>query len=355
MDSALPQSRPTQPVIIKPPVEDAASKERVHLTEQRLRELTTFEGPMAAINSIADQLGQTITGDFNFRVQVDDTNPTIQKLVMMINFSLETTRQAIETREKAEKDMESLVKELQGALIFKDQFLATMSHELRTPLNAISGFSGIALMQDDLSADIEMMLERIQVNSKRLMSLINDILDISRINAGRIEILSEEVRLWELAKGWRDDFNESAANKGLALELTIDPTLPQTITGDADRITQVAANLIGNAIKFTERGSVKINVATLGETHWMLTISDSGIGIPDTWQHLIFEEFRQVDGSASRKYGGAGLGLSIVRKLCLLMGGNVVVSSKPGEGTTFTVTLPQKMTSVTVGGVSTNE
>jgi signal transduction histidine kinase len=355
MESAVPQFPPAQPVIVKPPAEDTIAKEHVHLTEKRLRELTTFEGPMKAVNDIADQLGQTITGDFNFRVQVDDANPTIQKLVMMVNFALETTRQAIDTREKAEKDMESLVKELQGALLFKDQFLATMSHELRTPLNAITGFSGIALMQDDLSPDIEMMLERIQINSKRLMSLINDILDISRINAGRIEILSEDVNLWELVKGWREDFNESAANKGLALELTIDPSLPQNIQGDPDRITQVAANLIGNAIKFTERGSIRISAAPLGETHWILTISDTGIGIPDTWQHLIFEEFRQVDGSASRKYGGAGLGLSIVRKLCLLMGGNVVVSSKPGDGTTFTVTLPQKITSVAVGGVSTNE
>jgi PAS domain S-box-containing protein len=256
------------------------------------------------------------------------------KTTMTVGVSRDITE-----RKRAEKERERLIRELEEALMFKDHFLATMSHELRTPLNAVLGFAGIALMRDDVSDPIIMMLERIKLNSKRLLNLINDILDISRINSKRIEIVTRPVNLPELIRGWHQDFRQLAEEKGLALEFSLDPKLPATIIGDEERLTQITGNLVNNALKFTEKGKIEI-ITEHRNNQWAIIIKDTGIGIPDIWQHLIFEEFRQVDSSSRRKYGGAGLGLSIVQKLCILMGGDVTVASKPGEGSTFTVTLP---------------
>jgi PAS domain S-box-containing protein len=245
----------------------------------------------------------------------------------------------ITERKQHEHERERLIKDLNDALLFKDQFLATMSHELRTPLNAIIGYAGIALMQEELSTDGSHMLERISVNSQRLLNLINDILDISRINANRIEILQRPVNLSKLAQGWHDDFRQQVENKGLSFAFGLDAVLPEMIVGDEERLSQIVANLLHNAIKFTDKGEIKLKLEKQDET-WTIQVIDSGIGIPETWQHLIFEEFRQVDSSSRRKHGGAGLGLSIVQKLALLMNGSINVQSKPGEGSTFTVTLP---------------
>jgi PAS domain S-box-containing protein len=247
-----------------------------------------------------------------------------------------------DARAKAEAERERLIQELEEALLFKDQFLATMSHELRTPLNAILGYAGIALNQDGLPDNIVNMLERMKINGRRLLNLINDILDLSRINSKRIRIIARPVPLAELVTGWQVDFARQAADKNLTFTFNLDPRLPESIIGDEERLTQIAANLLNNAIKFTDKGGVALDVRML-ENQWQIIVTDTGIGIPDTWQHLIFDEFRQVDSSSRRKYGGTGLGLSIVQKLVLLMGGEVTVQSKPGEGSVFTVTLPLQL------------
>jgi PAS domain S-box-containing protein len=247
-----------------------------------------------------------------------------------------------DARAKAEAERERLIQELEEALLFKDQFLATMSHELRTPLNAILGYAGIALNQDGLPDNIVNMLERTKVNGRRLLNLINDILDLSRINSKRIRIVARPIPLAELVDGWQLDFAKQAADKNLAFTFHVDPRLPDVIIGDEERLTQIAANLLNNAIKFTDQGGVTLDVRVVN-TQWQIIVTDTGIGIPDTWQHLIFDEFRQVDSSSRRKYGGTGLGLSIVQKLALLMGGEVTVQSKPGEGSTFAVTLPLQL------------
>lgn len=249
-------------------------------------------------------------------------------------------RTDISQRKAAEAERERLIRELEEALLFKDQFLATMSHELRTPLNAILGFSGIALAKGGLPPQATHMFERIKINSKRLLALINDILDISRINAKRITLVEQPLSLPVLVTGWVNDLEQSAAEKGLEFSLELDPHLPEKIIGDEERLTQIANNLLVNAVKFTEVGRVHLAVTRFSPTRWQIRVTDTGQGIPETWQHLIFEEFRQVDGSSRRKYGGAGLGLSIVQKLCMMMGGTVSVSSKLGEGSTFTVLLP---------------
>ncbi|MDZ4768176.1 MAG: ATP-binding protein [Chloroflexota bacterium] len=240
-------------------------------------------------------------------------------------------------------ELRASVNELNAALIFKDQFLAIMSHELRTPLNAILGYSSIAMQMDagqpGAADKIKHMMTRVVANSDRLLSLINAILDLSRINAGRIEIVAEPFDLHELARSWQEDFAERVTGKNLAFQFTLDETLPAQIVGDHERITQIVGNLIENAVKFTEQGSIDLLVRNQGG-RLCIQVHDTGIGISPTWHHLIFEEFRRVEMDSVRKTGGAGLGLSIVQRLAQLMGGGVTVESEIGKGSTFTITLP---------------
>jgi PAS domain S-box-containing protein len=248
--------------------------------------------------------------------------------------------QDIDERKQVEKEQQRLIRELKAALIFKDQFLSMMSHELRTPLNAIQGYVGLALQEEGVSEDITYMLERSLSNSKRLLTLINDILDISRINANRIELVQRPLSLPKLASDWYNDFQKTAKERKVAFHLEVDPTLPQMIQADEERLAQMVGNLLQNAFKFTDQGSVTLSLKRKNDHEMTINIADTGIGISDTWHHLIFEEFRQVDSSSRRKYGGSGLGLSIVQKLAQLMSGTVTLNSKLGEGSTFTLTLP---------------
>jgi PAS domain S-box-containing protein len=250
-------------------------------------------------------------------------------------FSREITK-----RKEAEVERDRLIAELQSALRFKDEFLATMSHELRTPLNAIIGFTGVVRMRsDELSDHSRHLLDRVAANGSRLLSLINNILDVSRIAAGRLEIVPAPVKIYDLVEEWQTDFNQQAEKKGLELKVVIDSSLPNELYIDKERVTQIVTNLLSNAFKFTENGWVKLQIEAQ-QKEWIIQVSDTGPGIPETYQDLIFDEFRQVDASSSRKHGGAGLGLSIVKKLCILMNGRVNVASIPGEGSAFTVALP---------------
>jgi signal transduction histidine kinase len=174
----------------------------------------------------------------------------------------------------------------------------------------------------------------------RQLSLINDVLDISRLNAKRLEILSIPVALHDLVKGWYEDFKKVAADNQLEFTLELDSTLPLEVNHDPDRLTQIVNNLLTNAFKYTEKGSIKLAVKRVDDANWAISVSDTGKGIPETWQQVIFEEFRRVDGSTGRKSGGTGLGLAIVQKFCLLMNGQITLSSAVDKGSTFTATLP---------------
>jgi len=254
------------------------------------------------------------------------------------------TLNTLETLRHTAEDRRRLIRELEESLLFKDQFLSTMSHELRTPLNAILGYAGIVMDEDDLSEDVHYMLGRIEGNSRRLLTLINDVLDISRINADRVRLVQKPIALTATVQAWHADFLPQAQEKQLTLLLEHDATLPDHILADEERLAQVVGNLLQNAIKFTPEGTITLRTRLHDDDYWQLQIIDSGVGIPETWQHLIFDEFRQVDATSRRKYGGAGLGLSIVKKLVVLMGGTIGVESKLNEGSTFTVTLPLQTT-----------
>lgn len=246
--------------------------------------------------------------------------------------------------EQAMQDLEAARDEALEASRTKSAFLATMSHELRTPLNAIIGYTqmmagGITGPMNEKQADYT---ERVLRNGQHLLLLINDILDLAKIEAGRMEIVDAPFDL----RAWAEDTGKQvrglADEKGIEFRMEIDEALPDVIVADADRLRQIALNLLSNAIKFTRVGHVDYTLKVAPDDRWQIVVTDTGIGIPSHKQETIFDEFSQVDNSSRREFGGTGLGLSIVRNLCLMMDGSARVSSTVNEGSTFTVTLPLK-------------
>lgn len=254
------------------------------------------------------------------------------------NQLLEAQRRELE---QARQEAEAKARELGLANQYKSDFLANMSHELRTPLNSI------LILAKNLSENQEGNLTDDQVESAavinesgaHLLTLINDILDLSKIEAGRFELFNEDFPIAEVMAYLRRTFMPLAEKKHIGFEIAVEAGMPEAIHGDRQRITQVLTNLLSNAVKFTDSGQVKVAVRQEGG-YLQFDISDTGIGIPDDKLESIFGVFQQVDGSTSRKYGGSGLGLAISKRLITLMGGSISVASTPGRGSTFTVKLP---------------
>jgi signal transduction histidine kinase len=224
----------------------------------------------------------------------------------------------------------------------KSQFLANMSHELRTPLNAILGYT--ELMQDGLYGDLppktKEVLERVQKNGKHLLGLINDVLDLSKIEAGQLTLSVDEYSMKEVVQAVVSATESLASAKNLPLRTSISEDMPIG-RGDERRIAQVLLNLVGNAIKFTDAGEVSI-AAGISEGMFRIAVADTGPGIPETEQARIFDEFHQVDSSNTKKKGGTGLGLAIAKRIIELHGGHISVRSELGKGSTFQFELPVK-------------
>jgi CheY-like chemotaxis protein/nitrogen-specific signal transduction histidine kinase len=255
----------------------------------------------------------------------------------------------------ARRALEEKAEQLALTSKYKSEFLANMSHELRTPLNSLLILS--KLLADNAQGNLnEKQVEFARtINSagSDLLNLINDILDLSKIESGTVTIEVGEMPMAHLKQHMERTFRQLAADKGLAFNVKVDPKLPQTIRTDEKRLQQIVLNLLSNAFKFTSRGSVTLDVscATAGwsPNHPVLrnadraveiSVTDTGIGIPEDKQKLIFEAFQQADGTTSRKYGGTGLGLSISREIARLLGGELQVRSTPGEGSTFILYVP---------------
>jgi CheY-like chemotaxis protein len=220
----------------------------------------------------------------------------------------------------------------------KSQFLATMSHEIRTPLNGVLGMAQ-AMDADELSGAQRERLGIIQESGQSLLAILNDVLDISKIEAGKLDLEEAEFSIEKVCGSLRHAFAASADGKGVALELRVSPAARGVYRGDATRVRQILSNLLSNALKFTEKGAVVISVSRQGE--WLrLKVKDTGIGISKEALSRLFHKFEQADASTTRRFGGTGLGLAISRQLAEMMGGDIKVQSAEGVGTTFTVSLP---------------
>lgn len=259
------------------------------------------------------------------------------------NEKLGTQNQELETQ-RQQLQLQNL--QLLEAARLKSQFLATMSHELRTPMNAVIGFSQLLLRQRQNSlapAQVD-MLERILNNGKHLLMLINEILDLSKIEAGRLDLKLESFNLAVLVSSTLEEIRSLADEKHLKLQFHIDLKNPN-IVNDSFRLRQILVNLLSNGIKFTDSGIVELQVQEISPERLLIAIKDTGIGIaPDNLEH-IFEEFRQVDQSLTKKYQGTGLGLAITKSLIELMKGSITVESQLGYGSTFRIELPRTVVS----------
>ncbi len=311
--------------------------------------------PLGDLNEVATKLGQ---GDMTARATIyssdelgqianafNDMAEAIQKRDLELNEINQSLEKRVAERthdlKKSRDEAMALQRIAQENSRLKSEFLSTMSHELRTPLNAIEGFTSIMLggMGIELNPRATDMVRRVSSNSKRLLNLINDFLDLSRIESGRLELVEEPLSPATLADRWQKEVGILAEEKGIAFGVDIDPELPETLYGDEDALSKITINLLSNAFKFTKKGAVNLVLARHDRT-WTISVSDTGIGIPVHAREFIFDEFRQVDGTSKREYGGTGLGLALVQKMARIMGGGVTLDSEVGVGSTFTVSLP---------------
>jgi signal transduction histidine kinase len=277
------------------------------------------------VKEIEAQLDKIATGDFTQRVDVVNRDE-LGALADDVN--------------KMCAELARLYEQLETASKHKSQFLANMSHELRTPLNAILGYT--ELISDSVYGEMPEkargVLDRIQRNGKHLLGLINDVLDLSKIEAGQLVLSLTDYSLKDVVHGVCSAVEPLAAEKKLAFRVEVAKDLPAG-RGDERRITQVLLNLVGNAIKFTDQGEVTIRAATV-DGSYNLSVSDTGPGISESDQARLFQEFQQADNSITRKKGGTGLGLAISKRIIEMQGGRIWVDSRLGQGSTFFVSLP---------------
>ncbi len=270
-------------------------------------------------------------------------NERLARELQILNEGLEERIQlATEELEERNRRLEFQRRELEKASRLKSEFLASMTHELRTPINAMLGYT--ALLREGIYGELddkqEGALAKVYGASQHLLALINDILDLSKIEAGRMPVRVESLRLDHLVSELSQTIEPMVRERSLAYHTELDEALPPLRT-DRTKMKQILLNLLSNAVKFTSEGGVTVRAFPLpGGERVRIEVEDTGIGIPPEERESIFDDFRQVDQSSTRRYGGTGLGLSITRKLVGLLDGAIRVESEPGVGSTFTVDLP---------------
>ena len=304
--------------------------------------------PLVVCGEVVGTLGLNASRPRHF----DETElDLVQNIAMVAGQALENAilykdlQRELSYSESIQQELVVARDEAESANTFKSQLLAKVSHELRTPLSSIVGFAemlelGIYGQLDDSQIDV---VRKIILASEYLGVLVNDLLDISRLEAGKLSLAEADFSVHNLLDRIERDLRRLALDKGLNLQIFLDQKLPTILFGDIDRINQILNNLIGNAIKYTDTGQVEVHLRAENPTTWSLTVRDSGIGIPFDMQEKIFDHFQQGDlDHFEKSLNGFGLGLAIVKQLVNLMEGEIMLQSAPDQGSTFKVILPLK-------------
>jgi len=278
------------------------------------------------------------------QAELEQTNEQLAEQSQALSDQRDALDRNNEELNLAQVELQARADELQRSSKYKSEFLANMSHELRTPLNSSLILAKLLAENpaENLTAEQVKFAESIYSAGNDLLNLINDILDISKVEAGKLEVRPENSSVSRLVEGLRGLFEPLAAEKRLQFTVELQAGTPTMLFTDRQRLEQILKNLLSNAIKFTETGTVSMIVSRQPGAGIAFTVRDSGIGIADEHQQSIFEAFRQADGTTNRRYGGTGLGLSISRDLAALLGGSISVTSAPGQGSIFTLVLPEQ-------------
>ncbi|MCI5166466.1 MAG: GAF domain-containing protein, partial [Candidatus Electrothrix sp. GM3_4] len=333
-------------------------QEVLQVTRQQATELQSQQEELQASNEELEEQAQRLrASEEELQANQDQLLATNEELEGK-NKSLNQQKRAIEQANEAllhsRREIERKAEEVAKSSKYKSEFLANMSHELRTPLNSLLLLAQTleANRQGNLTEDDIEMVHVIHHSGDELLALINDILDLSKVEAGQMVLVQDRIAVADLFAELNKTFRHQAEQKGLVLRFTLADEVPQNIKSDRQRLEQILNNLLSNAVKFTDQGKITVFVSLVpsgidlrrpdlsSENALVVAVQDSGIGIPLAKQQIIFEAFRQVDGGTARKYGGTGLGLSIARNLADLLGGEIHLESKEGEGARFTLYLP---------------
>ncbi|HYG66267.1 MAG TPA: ATP-binding protein, partial [Anaeromyxobacteraceae bacterium] len=307
--------------------------------------LAFFDQLMENVGVILNMIGSTMRTE-ELLQELKLSNAELEAQAGELNDKAKLLEQKNSEVELASRNLEEKAEQLQLISQYKSEFLANMSHELRTPLNSLLILSKMLAENRDgnLSDEQVRFATTIYTSGNELLSLINDILDLSKVEAGKMQIDPTDVRLATVQEYLERTFRHVAEQRALRFDLVTEPGLPESMHTDVDRLQQILKNLLSNAFKFTSRGSVSVSIRPASGRGGQIAfaVTDTGIGIPKEKQKLIFEAFQQADGTTSRKYGGTGLGLTISREISGLLGGTIDVESVPGRGSTFTLILPER-------------
>ncbi len=297
---------------------------------------------------IIEHISNCFAGDFFNYLPISDAQDELDVFCMGFNTYIEELKSVMVSKNLLETSNKKLFEEKERSeqlALARDEFLSSMSHEIRTPLNGILGFADLLLKNPSLDVDIKKQLDYIKMSGDILLVIINDILDLAKIESGQISLYEKPFDLPKLTQLIYDTFSAKVQEKGIDFKISIDKKVPVILVGDSIRVSQILFNLLSNAVKFTPangeiRLRIKFDKTAEGFHYIKISVKDSGIGIPSEKIDTIFDPFIQVSNDTARKYGGTGLGLTIIKKIITIMKGDIKVKSKLGVGTKFIVNLP---------------